>query len=362
MQAFLRCCNMLDPHTAYWLCSPSSAAGVDPGVLDEDLNAEDRLQSPAGIHAFQCTEKPKQLVTSAARRPPRPTHPGVPSEDDKESSKVRLQRLIRDFAHDAVGPGIEVEAHSLALDGLADVADSCTLTVLLRMDRRLSRLELWPLSPRDACATMALPLQQVASVAKGDDREGQAPDPSRDGTSLTLHQLSGPDLRLDFSTFEQRDRAWTCLRIFHMSVDPNSGRDSVMEREEDPPSTPPKSPRGARAATNTTADIDSARTSAGSHQEAGSLDSSRLELHAESSRGPSEPLVDSRNNDTATLDPASTPRQLATAQAVELGDTGPEDQGAEGARAPTRVKDESEGTSPVADTAAGESVAGVSQR
>lgn len=323
---------MIDPHAAYWLCSPSSAAGVDPGVFDEDLNAEDRLQSPAGIHAFQCTEKPKQLVTAAARRPPRPMHPGVPSEDDKESSKVRLQRLIRDFAHDAVGPGIEVEAHSLSLDGLADVADSCTLQVLLRMDRRLSRLELWPLSPRDACATMALPLQQVSRVAKGDDREGQTPDPSRNGTSLTLHQLSGPDLRLDFSTFEQRDRAWTCLRIFHMSVDPNSGRDLVVETEGEPPSPPPRSPTVARAATNTTADTDSARTSAESHQEARSLDSSPPELNAESSRGPSAPVDDSANDDTATLDLGSTPRQLATTDAFELGDSRPEDDGTEGAR------------------------------
>jgi len=169
--------------------------------------------------------------------PPAPLGHG--NEEEKESAKVRLQRLIRDFAHDAVGPGLEIEAQSAALDGLAG-CDNGTLQALLRMDRRLSRLELWPPSTSDgilhgASATFAVPLQQVASIAKGIAINGnEAAEPTRDSATLTVVQRNGPDLRLLFDNPSSRDRAYTCLRIFQMSVDQsleNTSREQSVQED-----------------------------------------------------------------------------------------------------------------------------------
>lgn len=163
----------------------------------------------------------------------RPPAPISHLEDDKESAKVRLQRLIRDFAHDAVGPGLEIEAQSQALELVA--ASGGSLQALLRMDRRLSRLELWPPSTSDGAIgsqpTLSVPLQLVERIVKGSSNEsGDMPEPSsqdmtegvgssRENSTLTIVQRSAADLRLVFDSAANRDKAYTCLRIFQMSVD-----------------------------------------------------------------------------------------------------------------------------------------------
>merc|ERR1719414_2862899 len=87
-----------------------------------------------------------------ARAPRRPTIrnssagvQGGPSEDDKDMSKQRLQQLIRDFAHDVVfEAGLVVDARYIERRESGKQ--------LLRMDKRLSRLELWPMNDRGQVA------------------------------------------------------------------------------------------------------------------------------------------------------------------------------------------------------------------
>lgn len=155
--------------------------------------------------------------------PPAPI-PNGGTEDTKESAKVRLQRLIRDFAHDAVGPGLEVEVQSEALRHSPGASPEGVVQALLRMDRRLSRMEVWPPSTVEGTVQGAQPfvsvaLQQVGNIVKGPGTESEAPEADREHSMLTVVQRNGPDLRLSFDSAVSRDRAYTCLRIFQMSVD-----------------------------------------------------------------------------------------------------------------------------------------------
>merc|ERR1712232_725555 len=143
--------------------------------------------------------------------------------------------------------------------------------MLLRMDRRLARIELWaqpgsPLSDADggqgapaassrestaipsdrgspasssrkapSAATMGLPLQRVEALVKGAQlRPTEKPNPSRDSCTLTVLQTSGgQDIRLIFEDMVTRDRAYTCLRIFQMSVDNSNESTGILDQEDD---------------------------------------------------------------------------------------------------------------------------------
>jgi len=161
---------------------------------------------------------------------------GHGAEDEKENQKVKLQRLIRDFAHDAVGPGLDIEASSSGnlLDSYVDPNSGC-LQALMRMDRRLSRIELWPgVGDTGSSATVTIPLQHVENITKGIAvGDGEAVDGVMDGCTLTVTKRGGSDLRLLFQDPSTRDRAYTCLRIFQMSVDQtHDGREGESEMTE----------------------------------------------------------------------------------------------------------------------------------
>ncbi|CAK0792007.1 unnamed protein product, partial [Prorocentrum cordatum] len=109
----------------------------------------------------------EELVGEAA--PPRPCSAFGPARTEdaagrEEDSGGNIQRLLREFAGDvALDEGIPVEA---CFDGQAPRRS------LLRMDRRLSQLELWPAEglhgEPPAGAWVVVPLRQTGPVAKGD--------------------------------------------------------------------------------------------------------------------------------------------------------------------------------------------------
>lgn len=176
------------------------------------------------------------------------------------AQKAQLKSLIRDFANEAVSSGVEVEAESKALGEVRR-------KVSLRMDRRLSRLELWPCDigssvaadagsssdsyhqqadvkgrgANKATAALTVQLSLVADIVSAPlativaaateaatGQEGcagsippvaQAAQSSMSMAELTLMLRDGrPELRLLFNSAAARDRAYTCLRIFHMSL------------------------------------------------------------------------------------------------------------------------------------------------
>lgn len=240
---------MFETNAGKWICSTQ---GSEPGglVADEEIIGDESPADKPHIQGFEEGYGSKLSPGSTGTRgtyqraPPAPIGHGL--EDEKQSAKVRLQRLIRDFAHDAVGPGLEIEAQSESLQGAVGSNDGC-LQSLLRMDRRLSRLELWPPSTSEgivqgAAAIAAIPLQQVASIGKGVPQQGNENlDAERENATLTVVQRSGPDLRLIFLDSSTRDRAYTCLRIFQMSVDQSL---ECQSREADSELTGYDTPRG----------------------------------------------------------------------------------------------------------------------
>lgn len=131
-------------------------------------------------------------------------------EQENTSPKMRLRRVIREFAHKVVGQGLEVEAQSPVLAQSA-------VPGILRMDKRLSRLEI---QTRSVSITIAL--TDVHSFKKGFSLAGpeiqadQAAD--RDALALTVIQEGGADMELFFDSTSTRDQAYTCFKIFHMSV------------------------------------------------------------------------------------------------------------------------------------------------
>lgn len=160
----------------------------------------------------------------------KPPFSEAPTEEEQSTAKARLQRLIRDFARHVVGPGIEVEAQVEDLIGKPGASETGAMKGLLRMDRRLSRVEVWPPgaqqnTPREGTtALMILPLQQVSEVAKetpGTNGMTESPE-SRSGSLLVLPRHHGEALRLNFESERSRDRAFTCLKIFLLSIDQSS--------------------------------------------------------------------------------------------------------------------------------------------
>jgi len=220
--------------------------------MDEEIIGEDGTAGKAHLHkgvaiANHKTSPPGNLAgRNRAQGAPVLAGGAGNHEDDKETAKQRLQRLIRDFAHDTVGPGLEVEAHSKALIGTASASSDGVIAALLRMDRRLSRLELWPLSTQGGSPPGSQPmysvvLQQVAAINKGGsppeagtdgEQDAAAAIAGRNDTCLCVVQRQGPEMRLSFDSTVSRDRAYTCLRIFQMSVDQSMDAGS-RENESD---------------------------------------------------------------------------------------------------------------------------------
>eukprot|EP00438_Fugacium_kawagutii_P035018 Skav213084 [mRNA] locus=scaffold1899:18559:31879:+ [translate_table: standard] len=130
-----------------------------------------------------------------------PCHPFSNGEDDKEMAKQRLQRLIRDFAQEVVADGIPVQViQREAEEGLQGT---------LRLDRKLRQVEFWQ---GQGGATVIMPLAEVESISKKDTEEPEELRPS------LVMVSSSTEVRVLFENMMVRDRAYTCLRIFQMSL------------------------------------------------------------------------------------------------------------------------------------------------
>lgn len=128
-----------------------------------------------------------------------PCHPFSAGEDDKEMAKQRLQRLIRDFAQEVVADGIPVQVIQREAEE--------ELQVTLRLDRRRRQVEFWQ---GPGAATIIMPLAEVESITKVDTEE--------DMLRALVLVSSSTEVRVHFENVMTRDRAYTCLRIFQMSV------------------------------------------------------------------------------------------------------------------------------------------------
>mmetsp|Transcript_87570 Transcript_87570/g.203684 ORF Transcript_87570/g.203684 Transcript_87570/m.203684 type:complete len:281 (-) Transcript_87570:55-897(-) len=255
MNKIFNCCHgMFEAQAGHWICA---AHASESGRVDEEIIGDDGATYKSHLAGDDLKLGGGR---SGVRRggPPMPVGGPGGAEDEKESAKQRLQRLIRDFAHDAVGPGLVVEAQCQVLNSLPS-GSSGTLEAKLRMDRKLSRIELWSAlaegGPQGEQLLMKVALQQVKQITKRNSNEAgdvteadgaaggsraeaalsdsSSRNPATSMTSSSTPRISAslivsrrptpkgstPDLRLTFNSVSERDRAYTCLRIFQMSVD-----------------------------------------------------------------------------------------------------------------------------------------------
>mmetsp|Transcript_80934 Transcript_80934/g.142777 ORF Transcript_80934/g.142777 Transcript_80934/m.142777 type:complete len:217 (+) Transcript_80934:124-774(+) len=214
MQSFFNCCSgSADEQKS--LCNVGGGKEVED-IVNADTKAAD---------------KDSKLVRPNGLRSPNPAG-SLGSEDEKETAKHRLQRLIREFAQEVVGPGLGIEVLASELGDGGSLQEAT-----LRMDRRLSQVEIWHQQGGPA-PTLVIPLQQVDSIVKGfsqdstDEAKSEALAVPRDNTSLTMVRKAKSEVRLIFDSTISRDRAYTCLRIFQMSVDQTSGSASPRSPAE----------------------------------------------------------------------------------------------------------------------------------
>jgi len=204
---FFNCCSGAADAQNRSLCNVEGGKVVEE-IADENAKAGNGTSRPNGL---------------------RSPNPAGPLEDEKETAKHRLQRLIREFAQEAVGPGLGIEVCAPEL-GEAESLQEATL----RMDRRLSQVEIWH-QEGGPDPVLVVPLVQVESIVKGfshGTQEAKADTALRDSTSLTIVRKSMPEVRLTLDTTISRDRSYTCLRIFQMSVDQTSGATSPRSPRE----------------------------------------------------------------------------------------------------------------------------------
>lgn len=148
-------------------------------------------------------------------------------QQESASPKVRLRRVIKDFAHKVVGAGLYIQARS---ELLSETANGPVLG-LVRMDKGLRRLEIQTRS-----VAIVIPLADIKCFTKDQSSSDAATQPGalNDGkdpatvevngnatdqnAALTVVQQGGPDLEMLFESSNARDQAYTCFKIFHMSV------------------------------------------------------------------------------------------------------------------------------------------------
>lgn len=154
---------------------------------------------------------------------------GKEPEGEDTSPKMRLRRVIREFAHKVVGQGLEVQTNYAG----------ASMSGILRMDKRLSRVEI---QARNSNIMVAL--ADVQSFKKG-FTYSTTKDEARhsEDLALTVIQERGTDLELIFDSATTRDHAFTCMKIFHMSISQSADGQSLASSADQMSSKSPESTR-----------------------------------------------------------------------------------------------------------------------
>merc|ERR1719486_1575635 len=135
------------------------------------------------------------------------------SAEEKEREKARLQRLVKDFAKEAV-TGIAVNLVN---------ADSARKSPhFFQMDRYLTVFSLKPKDGSTAESSVQdFNIKDLTSIYKGAEVSMKAPSLGSVASSCVGLDTNRADRRLFFHFDDnyERDKFYTCLKILRMSVD-----------------------------------------------------------------------------------------------------------------------------------------------
>jgi len=136
------------------------------------------------------------------------------SAGEHEREKVRLQKLVKGFAREAV-IGIAV---TLVSPETARMTSYC-----FQMDRYLTAFSLKPTDGTvpHAVAAQVVSVKDLASICKGSEVAARAPRLAALAVACVGvgTRSGGPLLFFHFNESLERDRFYTCLRVLRMSAD-----------------------------------------------------------------------------------------------------------------------------------------------
>mmetsp|Transcript_8243 Transcript_8243/g.19391 ORF Transcript_8243/g.19391 Transcript_8243/m.19391 type:complete len:272 (+) Transcript_8243:126-941(+) len=207
--------------------------------------AEPKSMSREEFHGNMMVEAEEQ---HPIRSPSHSESSRRPRELVGDAKKAQLKTMLRSFAlRVAEGPGIEVyvEADStIAAEGSASsrkeqhsAAIGGSFSANLRMDRRLSRLECWPKDKAGSSSSISnstaagstqstitmVPLGSLVAMRRASVRpsspvtilSGQEDTQAR---TLTLEQMGGQELHIQFVTVPECIEALMCLKVFQLAA------------------------------------------------------------------------------------------------------------------------------------------------
>jgi len=142
--------------------------------------------------------------------------------EEKEREKGRLQKLVKEFAQDAVR-GVPV--------CIIDTATGNSRSSTFRLERHL---EYVALSPSFHSETEQFKMKEVTSVCKGKEILRLVPLSPASLSTLAVGMFlsTGNHILFSFQSPTERDRFYTCLKILRMSVEISNkekGRESSSD-------------------------------------------------------------------------------------------------------------------------------------
>jgi len=143
------------------------------------------------------------------------SHSSSLTPEEKEREKIRLQKLVKDFAQDAVR-GIPV----CIID--TRTGNSCNAT--FRLGKHLEYVALSPFTNGETERQFGM--KEVTSVYKGREvlRLVKLSPESLGALCVGMFLSSGRHVVFSFQSQTERDRFYTCLKILRMSVEISSSK------------------------------------------------------------------------------------------------------------------------------------------
>jgi len=173
---------------------------------------EDSAQTPQASSRGHARMENNPSMTPATDRSSNSATSDMPSEE-KEKEKMRLQKLLKDFAKEAVA-GIPVS--------MVNLRTMRKPPHLLQMDRHLTVFSLKPVDGSTAeTAVEDFAVKDVGLIYKGYEVSRKFPTLGGDAGACVGLDVLRSDRRLlfHFDDNYERDKFYTCLQILRMSID-----------------------------------------------------------------------------------------------------------------------------------------------
>lgn len=192
-------------------CAPNKEEGT--AIVDASGELTEQMHMAASLQHTSKPNFPAPVRSSRAE-----SGAVSPRSRTKESEKVRLQEIVRDFSRQATSSGISV--HIVSAES-AEVSQT-----LLTMDKYLHELTLKTHEERqqEQCEERCFNMKDMSAIHKGPDFTRRVPSLAHMAAYCVGVEFVNENVNFHFKDTIDRDQFYTCLKILRMSVDINSSR------------------------------------------------------------------------------------------------------------------------------------------